>query len=125
MIQKVVVTQIINCDHDMMFMSYLAILTVIVFILTCTPLSTAKESQIPAHVDSRKKGDIMEQCQLGRFQDLILDFSLTHPRYGASKLHLAGQWKLHGLHSVTRSKDYRDKHAISEATNKAIMPNCP
>jgi hypothetical protein len=72
---------------------------------------TAKESQIPAHVDSRKKGDIMVQCQLGRFQDLILDFSLTHPRYGASKLHPAGQWKLHGLDSVTRSKD--NKHAIS------------
>jgi hypothetical protein len=72
---------------------------------------TAKESQIPAHVDSRKKGDIMVQCQLGSFQDLILDFSLTHPRYSASKLHPAGQWKLHGLDCVTRSKD--NKHAIS------------
>jgi hypothetical protein len=24
----------------------------------------AKESQIPAHVDSRKKGDILVQCQI-------------------------------------------------------------
>ncbi len=41
----------------------------------------------------------------------IIFIPLTHPRYGASKLHPAGQWKLHGLDSVTRSKD--NKHAIS------------
>jgi hypothetical protein len=72
---------------------------------------TAKESQIPAHVDSRKKGDILVECQIGRFQDLILDFSLTHPRYGASKLHPPGQWKPDGLAHLTKSKD--NKHAIS------------
>jgi hypothetical protein len=73
---------------------------------------TAKESQIPAHVDSRKKGILWYSASsVGRFQDLILDFSLTHPRYCASKLHPAGQWKLHCLDSVTRSKD--NKHAIS------------
>ncbi len=79
---------------------------------------TAKESQIPAHVDSCKKGDIMVQCQLGSFQDLILDLSLTHPRYGASKLHLLGQWKAHGLDSLKTTN-------MLFHTNKAIMPTCP
>ncbi len=54
---------------------------------------------------------LLVQCQVGRFQDLIVDFSLTHPRYGASKLHPAGQWKPSGLAHLTRSKD--NKHAIS------------
>ena len=48
---------------------------------------TTREANIPHHADSSKRGDILVQCKLGRFEDLVLDFSLTHPRSGTSKLH--------------------------------------
>jgi hypothetical protein len=81
---------------------------------------TTKEASIPRHADSSKRGDILVQCKLGRFEDLVLDFSLTHPRSGASKLHPIGDWKPDALDRTRKAKD--KKHAISyEQGNHAFL----
>jgi hypothetical protein len=57
------------------------------------PFAT-KQAQIPRHWDSAKCGDILVQCKVAHFEDLVLDFSVTHPRSGSSTLHPVGSWKL-------------------------------
>lgn len=81
---------------------------------------TSKEAQIPTHADSGKKGDILVQCKIGHFEDLVLDFSLTHPRTGSSKILPIGAWKPDALAHAARLKDR--KHAIAyENTNHAFL----
>ena len=81
---------------------------------------TTREANIPHHADSTKRGDILVQCKLGRFEDLVLDFSLTHPRSGTSKLHPIGAWKPDALGHTLKNKDR--KHAISyEQGNHAFL----
>jgi hypothetical protein len=71
---------------------------------------TTKQAQILRHLDSAKCSDILVQCKLAHFEDLVLDFSLTHPRTGFSTLHLVGSWKPDALANLTQSKNR--KHAI-------------
>ena len=60
------------------------------------------------------------QCTLGRFEDLVLDFSLTHPRSCASKLHPMGNWNLDALGSTLKNKDR--KHGIAyEQGNRVFL----
>ena len=72
---------------------------------------TTSESAIPCHADSCKRGDVLVLGKTGRFQDLVLYFSMTHPRSGASKLHPIGDWKPDALNHTVKIKD--GKHAIS------------
>ena len=74
---------------------------------------TTNESQVPTHRDSNKKGDVLVQCKVGPYEDLVLDFSLTHPRTGASRQHPNGQWKAHAVATTERTKNA--KHGISYA----------
>ena len=81
---------------------------------------TIREANIPRHADSKKRGDILVQCKIGRFEDLVLDFSLTHPRSGVSKLHPVGDWKPGALDKTLHNKDR--KHGIAyEQGNHAFL----
>ena len=81
---------------------------------------TAREAQIPRHIDSAKRGDILVQCKVAPFPDLVLDFSLTHPRTGASNLHPIGSWKPDALANADKAKSR--KHAVSyEQSNHAFL----
>jgi len=81
---------------------------------------TTRESSIPRHADCAKRGDVLVQCKLGCFQDLVLDFSLTHQRSGASKIHPIGDWKPDALKLALKHKD--KKHGISyEQGNHAFL----
>ena len=87
---------------------------------TAGMLHTSKEAEIPTHADSGKKGDLLVQCQVGPFEKLVLDFSLTHPRSGRSRLHPIGQWKPDAVAHTARRKDA--KHAIQyEQTQHAFL----
>jgi hypothetical protein len=62
----------------------------------------------------------MVQCNVGKFDNLILDFSLTHPQCGVSKVLPSGSWKFCSLARITAAKD--QKHAISyEQGNHAYL----
>jgi hypothetical protein len=72
-------------------------------------------------LDPAKCGDILVQCKVAHFEDLVLDFSLTHPRTGSSTLHPVGSWKPDALANLTQSKTR--KHAIIpyEQANHAFL----
>jgi hypothetical protein len=71
-------------------------------------------------LDSAKCSDILVQCKVAHFEDLVLDFSLTHPRSGSSTLHPVGPWKPDALANLTQSKNR--KHAIPhEQANHAFL----
>jgi hypothetical protein len=40
---------------------------------------TTKHAHIPRHLDSAKCRGILVQCKAAHCEDLVLDFSLTHP----------------------------------------------
>ncbi len=84
--------------------------------------STTKEAQIPRHLDTAKHGDILVQCPVGHFPDLVLDFSLIHPRTGSSARLPTGTWKPQALANATHDNHKTAKHAISyEQTNHAFL----
>ncbi len=81
---------------------------------------TTREAHIPHHPDSSKRGDILLQCKVGRFEDVVLDFSLTHPRSGSSNLHPFGEWKPDTVARTAKRKDI--KHTIHyEQANHAFL----
>ena len=71
---------------------------------------SSKESDLPTHPDSNRKGDIVVQRTIGHYDKLVLDFSMTHPRVGNSKIHAQGTWKSKAVESASTRKDA--KHAI-------------
>jgi hypothetical protein len=50
------------------------------------------------------------QCKVEYHEDLVLDFSLTHPQSGFSTLHPVGSWKPDAHANLSQSKNRR--HAI-------------
>ena len=73
--------------------------------------STTKDGQIPRHVDSDRHGDILVDCKVAPFSDLVLDFTLTHPRTGSSNKYPIGSWKPDALGTANNKKI--KKHALS------------
>jgi len=81
---------------------------------------TTREAQIPRHSDSAKRGDIDVNCTIGHFEKLVLDFSLVHPRNGASQKYPAGRWKPDSVAQASTRKNA--KHAIPyEQGNLAFL----
>ena len=52
----------------------------------------------------------MVPSKAARFEDMIMDFSLIHPRSGASKKLAPGIWKPNFLTTATKNKE--TKHCI-------------
>ncbi len=55
--------------------------------------------------------DILVDCKVAPFSDLVLDFTLTHPRTGSSNKYPIGSWKPDAL-GMANSKETK-KHALS------------
>ncbi len=66
--------------------------------------STTQDRQIPRHTDSDRHGDILVDCKVTPFTNLVLDFTLTHPQTGSTDKYHIGSWKPDTLDMANNKK---------------------
>ena len=63
-------------------LTYTVTVTVTVTCLAC-PSGTTEQAQVLRHLDCAKCGEILVQCKVAHFEDLVLEFSSTSALCGA------------------------------------------
>jgi len=88
-----------------------------VLFLTCLACQQAQIPRLLYSTESTKCGDIIVQCKVAHYKDLVLDYSFAHPRTGSSTLHPVGSWKPDALTNLTQSKNSKHANPYEQANH--------